>query len=695
LNIKEWAAVEIRARTQDPIQVIGLDFNYIEGKWRGLFPFSFYRFRTTPLLTDGRIQTYRLLLDKSFGQEEGEERSLTELGIWFVSQPDEEAVSLDILSVRVLPKAYIYADASVGVKTVDRSDALRRTLFLHTPGKIEYKVRIPKAGRLDVGLGVLREDSPVTFKITASTSNEEGAVFFEETYANQEEWGQRSVDLSSMAGKTVRISLETDAEQSGEVALWAAPTISGMQENDKPNIVFYIIDGARADLMSVYGYNRRTTPFLERLAAEGAIFENAYSNSTWTKVSNPTFMTSLHHSVLGGYQSENNPLPDQAVTMAQHVHRVGYQTGVFTSNAYCGTMSGFDRGVDALREAEAEINSQSSKELQEDFWNWRKAYPGGPYWVHFQTTDIHPPLKPTAPFSGLFISPELRETFYDWELKLEKAHGRSRNLIDYPASAYEKAGINRKALFNAARDLHDETMAHNDYQIGKLVERLKASGEWENTLFIVAADHGGSPLALGLFDKETPYEGKILCSSSRTRIPLIIVWPERIAPGQRFSQPVSMIDMLPTILDFAELPMPEMMQGQSLAPLLLKEGSWEPRPVIFDEFYDYSGTLKGLIEVIDGRWGASLSINILPDDQEAPGNMRHRPSPLLLFDIWNDPHCLHSLHEKRPDLVKKYTKFLEAQWKAHQALAQHFTRSEDSPLTPEQLETLRSLGYIR
>jgi hypothetical protein len=57
--------------------------------------------------------------------------------------------------------------------------------------------------------------------------------------------------------------------------------------------------------------------------------------------------------------------------------------------------------------------------------------------------------------------------------------------------------------------------------------------------------------------------------------------------------------------------------------------------------------------------------------------------------------CLHSLHEKRPDLVEKYTKFLEAQWAAHQTLAQLFTRSAESPLTPEQLETLRSLGYIR
>jgi len=66
-----------------------------------------------------------------------------------------------------------------------------------------------------------------------------------------------------------------------------------------------------------------------------------------------------------------------------------------------------------------------------------------------------------------------------------------------------------------------------------------------------------------------------------------------------------------------------------------------------------------------------------------------------LFDRWKDPYYAGSVHEERPDLVEKYIKLLEPQWEAHKALAQHFTRSEDSPLAPEQLRTLRSLGYIQ
>jgi arylsulfatase A-like enzyme len=264
------------------------------------------------------------------------------------------------------------------------------------------------------------------------------------------------------------------------------------------------------------------------------------------------------------------------------------------------------------------------------------------------------------------------------------------------------------ALWTAQRDLHDETMAHQDYQLGRLVARLKAAGEWERTLLIIASDHsvaaGSMDYDLLMRDPVPPHVGHHdpatpMLRSGVSRIPLIVVWPGHIAGGQRFSQPVSMIDMLPTILDLTDLPMPEVMQGQSLAPLLLGEQGWEPRPVILDEFEvdRDTGEFRGRIEVIDERWGASLVINggIALRDRLPGVQPLQRSVPLLLYDLWNDPECLHSLQEKRPDLVEKYTKFLEAQWKAHQALAQHFTRSEESPLTPEQLETLRSLGYIR
>jgi arylsulfatase A-like enzyme len=688
----DWGSILISARNSDHFFNVRVFYNLGERMVPNNTQKSavLYGGDITPLISDGEIHTYEL--NVNFEREEwGEWKDPWKQLILYFAAP--EPASIEILSVNVVPKEFIYADTPTGVKTIERSKIHRRTLYTHAPGRIEYRVKVPESGRLDFGAGVIKVDSPVSFKVIASQKAKE-ITLFKEAYADPKEWRQHSVDLSSIAGKTVTLALEADAERSGSVALWSAPTLTGKRSTHKPNIIFYVIDGAGADLMSVYGCNRRTTPNLERLAAEGALFENAYSNCTWTKVSNSSFMTSLYQSVLGGYKSDSDPLPDQAMTMAQHLHRAGYQTAVLVSNSYAGTMSSFDRGVDVLREEDIhEKYSVSSNELQEQFWRWREAYPCEPYWVHFQTTDVHgPSWKAVAPFAGLFISPELRQRFYEWQRQMSEAGSRWGRLY---SDVWEKTGISPQAFSQVRKGLYDENMAHNDYQIGQLVRRLKAAGEWNHTLLIISADHAHQEAGLIQLDPLPPKWGSPLFASFRSRIPMIFVWPERIAPGQRFSQPVSLIDMLPTVLDFADLPMPELMQGQSLAPLLLGESGWESRPIILDECYvdRENGELKGYIEVVDGQWGASLEIN---GGNEYPEYVpQQRPEPMLLFDIWDDPYCLVPLNDQYPELVKKYTKFLEERWEAHQTLAKYFTRSKDSPLTSEQLKVLRALGYIR
>ena len=235
------------------------------------------------------------------------------------------------------------------------------------------------------------------------------------------------------------------------------------------------------------------------------------------------------------------------------------------------------------------------------------------------------------------------------------------------------------------------------------MERLKSTGEWENTLLIIAADHGEHENGLVQLEPYPPYGQYTNLRPEKTRIPMIFVWPGHIAGGQRFTDPVSMIDMLPTVLELAELPQPEVMMGQSLAPLLLGTGGWEPRPVILEEIWVTSepGEQRGWIEVVDGRWGASLAINPhiefdwgLPG-RYIPARRGERPAPLLLYDLWDDPYCRNSLHEERPDLVEKYTAFLGERWAAHQILAQRFAPGDNVALTPEQLEMLRKLRYIQ
>ncbi len=692
---EDWAYVQVRARASEQVQVIWLGFNLRgnaeeDANWQ--WPWAFAGERID-VVNDSSVQSYLLRADWTSGLWEGPWR---QLGLWIDAK---DAATVDLLSVSVIPKEANYASEAVGVReeVIDRS--YRRSVYTHAPSRLSYDVRVPGDGRLDVGLGVLRDDIPVTFRVAAELPDSGTELLLEETYGDKERWAQRTVDLSSYAGKTVTLALETDAEKPGTVALWAAPTLSGEPQAARPpNVSLYVIDGGGADFMSVYGYNRRTTPNLERLAAEGALFEQVYSNSSWTYPSTASFMTSLQNSVLGGQREWRQPVPDEAVTMAQHFQQARYQTGVFVANPNAGTLSGLQRGVDVFQEDWPQFAyfggsnyRESSRYLHEGFWNWRASYPGAPWWVHFQTTDVHEDFPAVTPFAGLFVGPAERETWRESDERLGKEDGGH----GVYSEAYEKTGLSRVDFFALHQGLYDETMAHNDYQIGRLADRLKAEGEWENTLLIIAADHSTDAamddMGLAIQDSLPPQWVYALFRPSISRVPLIFVWPGHIEGGQRFPQPVSNIDILPTVLDLVGLPQPEVKQGQSLAPLLLGTGEVEQRPVILDELWlSDAGEVQAMIEVVDGRWGASLWIGPEADEEE-----RRRPTPLLLFDLWNDHWCVRPVNEDHPDLVEKYTEFLENQWEAHQDLAQLFTRRGEVELTAEQLQTLRALGYFQ
>jgi hypothetical protein len=136
------------------------------------------------------------------------------------------------------------------------------------------------------------------------------------------------------------------------------------------------------------------------------------------------------------------------------------------------------------------------------------------------------------------------------------------------------------------------------------------------------------------------------------------------------------------------------------------------RPVILDEFRvdEASGEMVGNLEIVDGRWGASLEIGPLPDGADprrgrhaAPAGGRwgavHEFFPeaprLLLYDLWADPYALRAVNAEHPELVEKYERLLSNHWEAQRALAQHFAEAGEVSLSPEQLRQLRALGYIQ
>ncbi len=308
----DWGHVEVRARTSDDLNGLSFNFNVRKELHSGgrIFPVR-YRGEWGGAISDGSAHTYRLRTDSVYEVENDLED--VEEGLWqqlIVMFSAWQPATVDLLSVKVIPKEAAYATAAVGVRSELRDNKYRRVLYTHAPARLQYSVRVPDGGRLDVGLGVLRGDAPVTFRIAAQPAGGEADVLLDETYADPKRWAQRTVDLSHLVGQAVILALEAESDRVGTVALWAAPTLSSSRPASKPNVILYVIDAAGADYMSVYGYNRRTTPHLERLAAEGAVFEHAYSNSSWTVPSTPSFLTSLQHSALGGMVNGRNPPPE-------------------------------------------------------------------------------------------------------------------------------------------------------------------------------------------------------------------------------------------------------------------------------------------------------------------------------------------------------------------------------------------------
>ncbi len=161
---QDWAHVVVRARASDGVSGLGVVFDLRERSATPRLdpdPFRYYGDSIVPV-RDGSVQTYRLRADWAGGQwMEGPWR---QLGIWFDS---DKPARIDILSIGLTPKEAAYAQAPAGARSEARNRVYQSALYLHAPRRLEYRLRVPDGGRLDVGLGVLRRDVPVSLRVTA------------------------------------------------------------------------------------------------------------------------------------------------------------------------------------------------------------------------------------------------------------------------------------------------------------------------------------------------------------------------------------------------------------------------------------------------------------------------------------------------------------------------------------------------
>jgi len=356
---------------------------------------------------------------------------------------------------------------------------------------------------------------------------------------------REKVWLPVQAGEKVRLIFETDpvGTDRADFCYWEMPAIGWKAEvtrkpNVGPNAVLFTLDTLRADHLSCYGYARETSPVIDRLAKKGVLFTDAYSQSTTTVPSHISIMTSRYLKEFNIYNQTSNPLPGSFLTVAECFRGAGYSTGAFLSvnfmrDAWTGLGQGFRtfrEGAKAAIEGEYAI-SAATRWLGEN--HGRRFF----LWIHLY--DCHVPYDPPPPYRDRFVDPE-----GEYPPLLERSVFPNRDDQDF-------AYLNQDYY----SDRYDGAVAYVDAQVGKIVTLLEDLGVAQNTLIVIAADHGESLGEHGIHcDHVSVYE-------QNAHVPLIFYWGGHVPAGKRIAALCENIDIAPTMLDMAGIDIPSNWSG--------------------------------------------------------------------------------------------------------------------------------------
>jgi len=375
---------------------------------------------------------------------------------------------------------------------------------------------------------------------------------------------------------------------------------------DAPNVLLLILDTVRASNLSLYGYPKETTPNLERLATRGVVFDRAVATSSWTLPS--------HVSIFTGrlpYETHTNflvPYAGEYPTIAEQLRTRGYMTAGFAGNlVYCEYESGITRGFlhyDGYRIATSEFllstaigrrvaksptlhrwmsdydvfGAKDAAEVTSEFVRWVHRRPQGrPFFAFMNFMDAHEPYLPPERFQERFGTPTPRRN--DLDTYFLRWAARPNRAQMTPAEVRAEEGA------------YDGTIAYVDEQVGRVLAELRAAGIEQNTIVIVASDHGEQFGEHGLHVHGNSLFMPVL------HVPLIVAYGDRLPAGRRVSAPASLRDIPATIVGLAKLADPSPFPGLSLERYWRDDGSVSPTAPMFSELTDIRGapTMKSLV----------------------------------------------------------------------------------------------------
>lgn len=317
---------------------------------------------------------------------------------------------------------------------------------------------------------------------------------------------------------------------------------------DKPNVILIVCETLRPDHMGYHGYKRDTTDNIDLLAGDACVFKNAYTQAPCTKPSMWNILTSKYQSAV--------PAEDEDVTIAEHFKANNYRTAAFMSQQFLGEEKsnlhpGFDVYDIKYERDDHGLAVRDARSVTDAAIEWIEQNRKLPFFTWLVYFDPHDPYMPPGEFRGYYNKTDK----FSGDRRAAKIH-----MVDNPISEEH-----RQFLINA----YDEEIRYLDYELGRLFDYLKSSGQYHNSIIILTADHGEE-----LGDNGDRWDHCQLLSQEEIWIPLLIKMPGH-KEDRVIEEAVQIIDVYPTLVEY--------LSGQHL-----------PR---------YYQTLEGksLIHLIDGR----------------------------------------------------------------------------------------------
>lgn len=440
------------------------------------------------------------------------------------------------------------------------------------------------------------------------------------------------------------------------VGLAALLALTCSSRSPRLPIVLIVIDTLRWDRLSLAGYERPTSPRLDAFAADATTFSRTYAPASWTRPSVASLITGLdprHHGAVFWNQGIG-----PVATLAEHLQRAGYATRGVNTNVFL-KKAGFERGFDRYETPAKGWNIPGTL-VNETVKKGGPVEPGSFLYVHY--LDPHDPYDPDAEARALLVRPYQGDASGSMEFIRGPLMGGA-------------APPNEDDVRHLS-DLYDAEVRTVDAALGDLLDWLRETGVYDDALVIVTSDHGEE-----LYEHGSWLHGFTLFDE-QLHVPLLIKPPQSMeAGGAMRDEPVSLVDVAPTILELAGLDAPSHLDGRSLVPLLRGEPQAPPQ------------TLYALepLSSRKGRTGVAWSARNYPLKWirvHGTYPSGRAPWPGECFDLLADPGEQQNLARLGPGPCAELASAAE-RWRAEGL--RDGTPLEVEPSTEQQL---RALGYL-